>query len=85
MQLLRRVLDKKPNFTNNYVNFNKPDTFAATFIKPMESSVPPKPVQQVVSEQIKNEDKIEEAVVETKPLLTKFTPVAPTPLPAKVI
>ena len=24
MDLLRKVLDKKPNFTNNYVNFNKP-------------------------------------------------------------
>ena len=45
----------------------------------MESYVPPKPAQQVVSEQIKNEDKIEEAVVETKPLLTKFTPATPAP------
>lgn len=24
MELLQKVLDKKPNFTNNYVNFNKP-------------------------------------------------------------
>ena len=29
LELLQKVLDKKPNFTNNYVNFNRPETFAA--------------------------------------------------------
>jgi len=40
LQLLQKVLDKKPNFTNNYVNFNRPETFAAQWTKQQQSPVP---------------------------------------------
>lgn len=41
-------MDTKPNFTNNYVNFNRPETFAAQWNKPVEAASPQKQPQPEV-------------------------------------
>ena len=57
---MQKVLDKKPNFTNNYVNFNRPETFAAQWTKQTEASSPQKqPQPEVVAPQPKKAEYVE--------------------------
>ena len=79
LQLLQNLLDKKPNFTNNYVNFNRPDAFVAQWNKPVEAHSPQKQPQPEVAFNQANMAKKNDEILKAKPVdeLKKAQPKKP--------